>query len=97
MVIIAGPRDRREREFAACNSTTAPVSIYRRPDSGHRREIARCNFTQELHVTGEADVVEVDGELGGIQGPALAEVLVGGHDVEPGFQLGHGHDLPVAS
>ena len=51
MVIIAGPRDRREREIAACNSTAAPVSIYRRPDSGHRREIARCKFTQELRVT----------------------------------------------
>jgi hypothetical protein len=38
----------------------------------------------------QADVVEVDGELGGVQGLALAEVLAGGHDVEPGLQLGHG-------
>src|SRR5437879_439919 len=37
-----------------------------------------------------ADVIQVDGKLGGIQGPVLAQILAGADDAVPGFQLGHG-------
>jgi hypothetical protein len=37
-----------------------------------------------------ADLVEVDGELGGVEGAVLAQVLAQLDDVVLGFQLGHG-------